>query len=132
MLEKEMKSKIYASRIAAAALICFIFCLLTAKDGNAQNIQLKNTAENCRKVNGFGANDLVGIATRFKVSASSVRFIGARWDLDPLTGQDTCVFIFDTAKGPVRCTPPLGLVSDDGGKTAFEAVGTPYGASCSR
>jgi hypothetical protein len=66
------------------------------------------------------------VVTQFKVPLSSVNFIGAKWDFSQY-GSRTCVFLFDTAKGPKKCQT-LQLLSDDNGKTAFGSV-APFGNS---
>jgi len=87
----------------------------------------KNEA-NCRKVNAIGSNDKMAIATEEKVPLSSVNFIGARWQSGRYGGM-SCIFIFDTAKGPKRCEV-IALLSDDNGKTTFGVVAPSGIAGC--
>ena len=97
----------------------FISLIFLSTSAFAQNIKLDSNQVNCGKVNGFGANDRVAIAEKFKVSVASVQFIGAQWKWS--SGLMQCIFVFDTAKGPVNC-PTQQLLSDDQGKTAFGSV----------
>jgi hypothetical protein len=90
----------------------------------ARNIKLEKTKQNCLKVNGYGADDIMAIATKYKVPLSSVNFTGAVWGKGEYGGED-CIFIFDTAKGPKQCQT-LFLVSNDNGKSAFGVI-APYG-----
>lgn len=110
------------------AKLLISFLLFLSLVANAQVTQLKNEENNCRKVNGYGVNDRMAIAMKYKVPLSSVKFIGARWDWsDNLRFTKTCVFVFDTAAGPKRCFSALSLYSDDNGKTAFGIITSPYG-----
>ena len=93
----------------------------------AENIKLDLNKANCQKVDGIGKNDKMAIATKYQVPISSVTFIGAQWGYAQY-GED-CVFIFDTAKGPKKCTT-FQLLSDDGGKTAFGSVSFMENANC--
>jgi len=93
----------------------------------AANIKLDTNEANCKKVNGYGANDKIAIATKYKVPMSSVSFIGANWEYGEYS--QTCVFTFDTGKGPKKCTT-MQLLSDDGGKTAFGSVSFMDNALC--
>jgi hypothetical protein len=102
-------------------LTIFFITIATAQ---AANIKVETTEANCKKVDGFGTNDKMDIATTYKVPLSSVKFLGAKWQPGQY-GVPGCIFIFDTANGPKRCTP-LQLLSDDGGKTTFGAV-SPFG-----
>jgi len=92
---------------------------------HAGNIKIETTESNCRKVDGFASDDRIAIATNFKVPVSSVRFLEAKWQRGQF-GTLGCVFIIDTAKGPKQCSSALGLVSSDGGKTAFGILSNPY------
>lgn len=91
---------------------------------SAQNMKLDETETNCRKVDGYGPNDKMAIASKYKVPLSSVQFIGAQWQLGQY-GSMRCIFIFDTANGPKKCRI-LQLLTDDNGKTAFATV-APFG-----
>jgi hypothetical protein len=101
-------------------LIMLVTGLLISDFTFAENIKLETNEANCKKVNGYGQNDKMSIAMKYKVPLSSVQFMGARWQ-DGQYGGLTCVFIFDTAAGPKRCQT-LQLLSDDQGKSAFGAI----------
>ena len=101
------------TKLIAVSLMCVFF------SANAENIKLAETEANCKKVNGFGGNDKLAIATKYKVPLASVTFMGAKWGYGQYGQQ--CVFIFDTANGPKKCSA-FNLLSDDGGKTAFGVV----------
>jgi len=102
--------------------------LFSGSSAFAKNIRLDNNENNCKKVDGFGKNDAMAIASKYKVPLSSVKFVEARWQRGEF-GSFTCVFIFDTAKGPKKCTPNE-LLSDDNGKTAFGSVAAYGHAVC--
>lgn len=98
----------------------------TTSQQNQSSTQQKNTIlerneENCRKIDGYGTNDKMALATTFNVSISTISFIGARWMQGQYGISNECLLIFDTAVGPKKC-PVLNILSDDGGKTAFAAV----------
>jgi hypothetical protein len=91
--------------------------LIICASSIAANIKLTGNAANCKKINGHGADDKMSIASKYKVSLSSVKFIGTKWGLAQYA-YDDCILIFDTAKGPKECTT-FEILSDDNGKTAF-------------
>lgn len=102
------------------AITLFSLCVLAF----GQTIKLDKTEANCQKVDGFGDKDIMAIGREFQVPLSSIRFIGAKWQPGRYYSI-TCVFIFDTAKGPLQCNP-LELYSDDNGKTAWGTVSGNY------
>ena len=106
-------------KIALIVALCFCVPMAMA----SKNIKLEKNAANCKKIDGFGTNDRMAIATSFKVSISSVRFLRAQWGPGRYGNAD-CEMIFDTAAGPKRCQI-IDIMSDDGGKTAFALV-DPY------
>jgi hypothetical protein len=105
--------------INTALLVC------ASASATAANVQLDVTEANCKKVRAIAEGDPMNIATKLKVPLSSVRFLGAKWEVGRYA--EDCVFTFDTAIGPIRCEIGLGaLVSGDGGKTAWGIL-TPLG-----
>ena len=108
-------------------LVLILWLCLT--NVSAKNVELENNEVNCKKVNGFGADDRFAIAKEYKVALSSVIFLGARWS-EARFGSRSCIFLFDTPVGPKRCAPITGLLSNDGGKTAFGAVSQFGNLSC--
>lgn len=109
----------YFKKIAFTVALCFYLPIAMA----AGNIKLENNATNCKKIDGYGVNDKMAIATSFKVSMSSIRFMGAQWGPGRY-GVAECLMVFDTGAGPKKC-PVIEIMSDDGGKTAFASV-DPY------
>jgi hypothetical protein len=97
--------------LVASLLITICFSAI------AGNIKLELTQANCLKVNNIAADDPMYIATNYEVPLSSVNFLGAKWGRSQYD-LDTCVLIFDTAKGPKQCRA-LQLWSANNGKTAF-------------
>lgn len=96
-------------------------CLYLPIAMSAGNIRLEKNVTNCKKIDGYGTNDIMAIANSFKVSMSSIRFMGAQWGLDQYGVNQDCLMIFDTSAGPKKC-PVIKIMSDDGGKTAFASV----------
>jgi hypothetical protein len=86
-----------------------------------KNITLDSNEANCKKINGYGTNDKMALATTFNVSISTISFIGARWMQGQYGISNECLLVFDTAVGPKKC-PVINILSDDGGKSAFAAV----------
>ena len=101
--------------------IFFLITTLSIGSAIAKNIQLENTQANCNKVDSVSQGDDVAIAAKYKVSVSSVRLISVSWGSTPY-GAPSCIFTFDTAKGPKKCMSLSKLMSDDGGKTAFAGI----------
>lgn len=97
-----------------------ILIFLFSSSLSAKNIELKVNPINCKKIDGYGPNDKMSIASSFGVSMSSVRFLGSKW-MPGRYGIEECLMIFDTAAGPKKCSITF-IVSDDGGKTAFAVV----------
>ena len=97
--------------LVASLLITICFSAI------AGNIELEVTQANCRKVNNIAADDRTYIATKYEVPLSSVNFLGAKWGPSQYD-FDSCVLIFDTAKGPKQCRA-FKLWSANNGKTAF-------------
>jgi hypothetical protein len=105
-------------------LLIFISTILSV---SAQNIVLETNEANCGKVDGYVDKDRFAISEKFKVPASSVKFTGTLWRKQ--SGNMECLFIFDTAIGPVNCYIQK-LQSDDRGKTAFASVTLNGSALC--
>ena len=98
-------------------LVVSILVIFLSIGAQAKNIELENTEENCQKVSGFDTDALLTIATKQAVPFASVYFMKASWTYGKWGGK-SCVFLFDTAKGPKKCMP-YKLLSSDGGRTAF-------------
>ncbi len=97
-----------------------ICLLLICSSLSAKNIELAINESSCKKIDGYGPNDKMSIASTFRVSMSSINFLGARW-MPGRYGIQECLMIFDTAAGPKKCSIS-SILSDDGGKTAFAVV----------
>ena len=91
------------------------------------NIKLQSTPENCKKVNGYGGDDKMAIASKYQVSVSSVKLIRTKWGAAKY--GDDCILVFDTDKGPKQCQI-FDLLSDDNGKTAFGVVSANGNTMC--
>ena len=127
-------------RLFIAGLIGVGSCFFMIAEVSADNVKIEKNPENCKKINKYGSKVDVLIAEKFKVPVSSVRFLGAKWqlfsdkrtELDfgfPVEGRgldkprEDCVLTFDTAKGPVECKEGRAfLFTDDGGVTAWTPI----------
>jgi hypothetical protein len=94
-----------------------IFLFLFSGSLSAKNIELTVNDVNCRKIDGYGTNDKMSLASTFKVPVSSISFLDAKW-MPGKYGSNQCLMIFDTAAGPKKCSISI-ILSGDGGKTAF-------------
>lgn len=111
-------------------IINAILLLCVCVSASAKNTKLEDTEANCKKVDAIANGNIEAVARKFEVSISSVRFLGTRWGAGRY-GLTECIFRFDTAKGPKNCSAVFGLLSDDGGKTAFATVANSFGdAAC--
>ena len=106
-------------------------CFFMVAEVSAGNVKIGKNPENCKKINKYGSRVDVMIAEKFKVPVSSVRFLGAKWQLfsdkrtefDFGSPREDCVLTFDTAKGPVECKEGRAfLFTDDGGVTAWTPI----------
>ena len=127
-------------RLFIAGLIGVGSCFFMIAEVSADNVKIEKNPENCKKINKYGSKVDVLIAEKFKVPVSSVRFLGAKWqlfsdkrtELDfgfPVEGlgldkpREDCILTFDTAKGPVECKEGRAfLFTDDGGVTAWTPI----------
>jgi hypothetical protein len=94
-----------------------LFIFIFQVSAFAGNKFLDVNPANCKKINGTGDLEAQAIASFYKVSMSSVRFIKATWGPGQY-GLEQCNMIFDTEKGPKQCHT-FYILTDDDGKTAF-------------
>jgi hypothetical protein len=80
----------------------------------ANNIDLTQTRENCNKLDGFSNQYKQSIAENIGVAPAGIKLIGGMW-------RGFCQVQVNSPKGVFNCAYSSGLLSDDGGKTAFVA-----------
>ena len=121
MMEK--KTLINIKKCFAIPLLYLVISNFSTAKANVTKVDVNEV--NCQKVVNIGAKDQLAIASYFKVPVSSVRWLGVQWGLDQYYLK-SCISIFDTLKGPVKCSS-THIYTDDGGRTAFNII-APYGS----
>ncbi len=105
----------------------FLVLFFTLGAAKAENVEVAENEQNCKKVNGYATKDKTNIAISQGVSSSSVQFVGAAWESKYWDNKNkhhesnVCVFVFASAKGPITCQPHK-LLSGDGGRTVFGLI----------
>jgi hypothetical protein len=72
---------------------------------------LFNTADNCKRITGYGKHDLQGVARGYKVPLDTVRFVKAQWGRNQ-AGNYQCNMVFNTPRGLKHCSV-FNIVQDE-------------------
>lgn len=118
MLREHMPRSFGDTIFCKAVLVAMVS--FASWSAHGKNIELANSEETCAKVTGYGSDDRFAIAKKFQSPMAQVQYLGARWATAQY-GSKSCVAVFDTGTGPVRCAPVM-ILSSDNGKTAFMVV----------